>query len=270
MPPFPIIGVIQTQVMQVCIKGAMTLDFSLRKVPGNILSNVAKFGGFASACMAFAFSSKGLIKSMMAMCPKENLKAIKDKGGEEAVEEEDDDDDGKVDPSELGDNFAKGASRSDAADAKAKTANDSQSELQLSKKDKKEEAFHKEVDDDAEDHEDNEDFDKDDDADGAAKALDMSDVTLDAKFAEIDADGDGSLTAQEFKNALLAQDMKFTDAQISQMLSIADLDKNEALDLEEFKRAMRAAATTKATTEATEATTEATEASPGPATELAA
>lgn len=230
LPPFPIIGIIQQQVMRVCIQGAMSLDFKLRKVPGYILGNVKKFGGFAMICYAFAKSSRGLIKNLASMCPKSLTKKIADEPEEEEESDE-------VSADDMGDTFKRGQSRAEGASAGASAANAEQSKMKLSKQDKKEEQFVEEKDDDGED-----------DDEPPAKAgqvmpakLDTSDATLEFKFAEIDADGDGSLSRQEFENALAADEFDFTPEQIEKMYSAADIDKNNEVDLEEFKAAMRAA-----------------------------
>jgi calmodulin len=232
LPPFPIVGLIQNQVMRICMKSAMSLDFKIRKTPGTIVSNVRKFGGFPSASLKFARGCKGMFKTFLAMAPKDGPKAIG-----QADEPEDEND--EVDPNELGDDFKKGAGRASGAAGAASEANSAQGEFQkkgLSKQDQKEEKFASEK-TDAEDDENDESPKKSQVA--AAPGVNLSDAALESKFAEIDADGDGTLTKSEMEIALRSDEYSFTDEQVAQMLKAADLDDNNSIDIDEFKEAMR-------------------------------
>ena len=216
LPPFPIIPTIVKQVMQVCMKGAMSLDFKIRKIPFKILRGVRSFATFPRVALAFATASKTLIYVIGSMAVDGAQAALTDKTE-------------KVDLSEMGDEYQKGKSRASDAGSVAAEASSKQGELKVSKEDAAEEKAGGDDDDDP-----------DDENDPSHAAYDLSDEALETKFAEIDIDCDGFVTPDvELKQAILESGRKRSDQDVGMMMNEADADGNGQTDLEEFKSAMR-------------------------------
>ena len=217
LPPFPIIPTITRQVMEMCMKGAMRPNFKIRFVPGKMLKNIRKFAGFPVVAMAFARNAKALMKVFASMSVKdEPSKALTHKTEEEDDEEED----GKVNASDLGPTFAKGQARANAAKSSA-----AQGEAEASKMPSG-----------------GDDADEETDAEseaGDGGHLNLADDILELKFAEIDADGDGSISAAELKVALEQERKDLKADAVAKMMQEADANGDGEIDLNEFKMAMR-------------------------------
>jgi len=220
LPPFPIIPVIYRQVIQLCTKGAMSLDFKVRKVPFKILRAVRTFATFPMITFAFAKSSKELLTLMGGLAAGVGM------GGAQAAldlaKKE------KVDASQMGDEFKKGQTRAADAGSVAKEASGKQGELKLSKEEQEEEKAGGDDDDDP-----------DDEDDPSHATFDLSDEALETKFAEIDIDCDGNITPVELKQAITESGKKRTAQEVALMMKEADTDGNGEIDLEEFMNAMR-------------------------------
>ena len=212
MPPFPIIGTIQMDIVELCIKSAMALDFKIKQVPFKILRNMKNFLVFPSVFIHFGGNAKKTLSltGQVAAKPPPDVSAAEE----------------TVDASDLGDNFAKGQSRAaDAKDAVSK-ADAQVGKMKLSKEDKEEE--------------DAGGADGDDDNDDApAGAYDLSDEALESKFMELDVDMDGFITPAELEKAIREMGASLKENEIKRMMKEADSDGDGRIDTAEFKAAMR-------------------------------
>jgi len=221
LPPFTIIPLVATQIMQACMKGAMKPNFKARKIPYMLLGNTRKFTAFPSAAMNFAKNAKELLKLLGTMSVKDAPgKALTDKSGGGGGDDDDDDDNAKFDVSDMGETFAKGKNRAD----KAKSAV-SQGEKETAK-----------MPSNAEDDGDN---------DGESEAGDeenddnLTEEMLETKFAEVDIDGDGTISSAELKQAIEQNRPGVKAKEIDEIMKEADANGDGNIDLSEFMQAMR-------------------------------
>ena len=233
LPPFPIIGLIQAEVVAVCMTSCTQLDFSIRKVPGLLLKHIRSFGGFPAISMAFAKSAKGIMNLIGGMKGSSNPgKALTLKEGSE--EEPEDQLDDAVDMSELGADFAKTNEKASAASKEADGAEAEQGKLVLSEEDREAENFVT-----AESDAETEAGDETD----AEEDYDLSDEVLEQKFSELDVDHDGEITRIELDQALKDTGRSFTSEALKKLIDDADTNSDGGIDIEEFKNAMRAGKT---------------------------
>jgi hypothetical protein len=216
-PPFPIIARIQQQVVKLCIKGAVSLDFKIRKVPFIILRNVKNFAMFPSLVITFGGNAKKTLALTMVMAT----------GSVDAASVST-----SVSTDELGDEIAKGQALAAEAKSTAGKAEGAQGDLKLSPEDKEEEAAGG-ADEDGEEEED-------------LSAYDLSDEALESKFLEIDGDNDGFITPVELERAIREAGSTLKDKEVKAMMKEADADGDGSIDMTEFKAAMRFDASTSA------------------------
>jgi len=223
LPPFPIIAEVQTQVMKLCQKSAMSLGFKIRNIPSNILKHVRKFATFPLVAMSFAKACKGIMTMFGSkLCADNPSKALTLKEDEEEKISE------KVDMEELGGDFAKGQKRANSAKDQASSAEKEQAKMELSAEDRAEEQFVNEKDDEEPDEDDPD-----------HPEYDLSDAVLETKFAEIDVDGDGEVTRTELEQAYKDSHHDVADDALTKIVNEADANGDGGIDIFEFKQAMR-------------------------------
>lgn len=69
-------------------------------------------------------------------------------------------------------------------------------------------------------------------------SIDKSDASLEKLFAQIDGDGDGSISNEELVAALSKEYERLEQAAIEQMMAAADTDNDGEISLDEFKAIM--------------------------------
>ena len=224
LPPFQIIGIIATQILQVLMKGGLRPGFKARKIPGLLLKNGRGFAGMPVASMSFAKNCKKMLKLFGAMSVTDGspAKALTDNSANsEGGDDVDDFVDGEVSKKDLGPSFERASKRANETKEAAQAGEAASGERD--KKNKEEEPAEEDAPEEEESEED----------------LALGDAALELKFSEIDFDGDGEITEAELTEALKNGRKAMTDAMIKKAMENADKNGDGGIDIDEFKTAMR-------------------------------